>query len=189
MNDDQKKWLTDVGGKAVLQQKLSERQALKDAVAGKLGANIASKAGEIHTAMNRKATTGGKKPKTQKLLSGKGQIDEFDIDEMEDGYALETADHEQQLKAHHLVTQMSKDMDIMVDKIDPDTGAVIMEDVDELDSKGKPTGKTIKQPAKEPLFTKEEISKELYQPMVRGRLIPETFVPNEFSATKEMLDG
>lgn len=40
----------------------------------------------------------------------------------------------------------------------------------------------------EPLFTKQEIADEVYTPLVREQLLPETFVPNEYSAVQKMLD-
>lgn len=40
-----------------------------------------------------------------------------------------------------------------------------------------------------PLFTKGEIREELYDPLVREMVIPENFIPDSFSRTKQMLDA
>ena len=42
---------------------------------------------------------------------------------------------------------------------------------------------------KEPLFSKEEIQKELYTPLVQQRLLPETFVPDAYSAVQKMINA
>ncbi|MDR1497335.1 MAG: hypothetical protein LBS59_02795 [Puniceicoccales bacterium] len=39
-----------------------------------------------------------------------------------------------------------------------------------------------------PLFTKEELAAELWTPLVRARLLPETFVPDGYSEVQKMLD-
>ena len=41
----------------------------------------------------------------------------------------------------------------------------------------------------EPLFTDKELMDELYTPLVRDLVLPETFVPNKYSATQKMIDG
>lgn len=40
----------------------------------------------------------------------------------------------------------------------------------------------------EPLFSRQEIMDEVYTPLVREQILPETFVPKEFSAVQQMLD-
>ena len=40
----------------------------------------------------------------------------------------------------------------------------------------------------EPLFTQAELMAELWTPLVRERLVPETLVPNKFSEVKKMMD-
>lgn len=40
-----------------------------------------------------------------------------------------------------------------------------------------------------PLFTPQEISDELYDPLVREEVLPENFVPKEFSKTQRMIEG
>jgi hypothetical protein len=41
----------------------------------------------------------------------------------------------------------------------------------------------------EPLFTDKELMDELYTPLVRDLVLPETFVPDKYSATQKMIDG
>jgi hypothetical protein len=41
----------------------------------------------------------------------------------------------------------------------------------------------------EPLFSDEEIMNELYTPLVRDLVLPETFVPDKYSATAKMIEG
>jgi len=54
---------------------------------------------------------------------------------------------------------------------------------------------TIKRPGKNgdpeegPLFTEQEITDELYTPLVRERLLPETLVPKDYSETAKMIEG
>ena len=192
MEADKKKWLVELGGQATLQKALQERQAAKDAVMARAAAAVSMKAAEIYAGMNKKATKPGDKKKGALSLldeKGRGQIEEFDLDEMQDGYALDTEDHEAQLKAQHIAEQIAMEFDVEVDKIDPKTGAVVMKEVDEVDAKGAPTGKKIKVPEKERLFDEKEIGPVLYQPLVRQGLLPETLVPNKFSATHDMLKG
>lgn len=40
----------------------------------------------------------------------------------------------------------------------------------------------------EPLFSKQEVMDEIYTPLVREQILPETFVPKEYSAVQQMLD-
>ena len=41
----------------------------------------------------------------------------------------------------------------------------------------------------EPLFSDDEIMNELYTPLVRELVLPETFVPDKYSATQKMIEG
>ena len=41
----------------------------------------------------------------------------------------------------------------------------------------------------QPLFTDDEIEAELYAPLVRELVIPDTIINDRFSATKKMIDG
>jgi hypothetical protein len=192
MEADRKKWLVELGGQAALQKALHERQATRDAVMARAAAAVSMKAAEIYAGMNKKATRSGDKKKGGLSLldeKGRGQIEEFDLDEMQDGYALDTDDHEAQLKAQHIAEQIAMEFDVRVDKIDRKTGAVIMKEIDEVDATGALTGKKIQVPDQERLFAEEELGPVLYQPLVRQGLLPETLVPNKYSATHEMLKG
>ena len=193
MEAGKKVWLQELGAKATLQKALQDRQATKDAVMARAAAAVSLKAAEIYEGMNKKATRPNDKKKKDGLSlldeKGRGQIEEFDLDEMQDGYALDTDDHAAQLKAQHIAEQIAKEFEVEADEIDPDTGAVVLIEVDEVDDKGAPTGKKVKVPKKGPLFDAKEIGPALYQPLVRQGLLPETLVPNKYSATKEMLTG
>jgi hypothetical protein len=205
MNDAKRKWITELGGKAKLQQALQERQGKKDAILAKISGTVGAKAGEIRAGMKKKATSKDKEAKLDLLdAMGRGQIHEFDLDDMQDGFALSEEDTASVLKAGEFVVEMSQDLRVMVDAIDPKTGEPILEDVidpttglpieddvEEADDQG--ASKTVKkkrqQPKKEPLFADKEIGPAFYQPLVRQGLIPETLVPDKFSQTKGMLDG
>lgn len=41
----------------------------------------------------------------------------------------------------------------------------------------------------QPLFSEQEIADELYSPLVRERLLPETLVPSQYSETAKMIEG
>jgi hypothetical protein len=40
-----------------------------------------------------------------------------------------------------------------------------------------------------PLFSDQEIMRDFYTPLVREQIVPETFVPDRYSATKQMIDS
>ena len=52
----------------------------------------------------------------------------------------------------------------------------------------KPDG-TFFQSAPEPLFSTDEVSEELFTPLVREKLLPETFITGKYSQVQKMLDG
>lgn len=81
-------------------------------------------------------------------------------------------------------TSATKAMAILVgekDKLDAQTTLR-----SHIDDKAKPP--RIVQ-ATEKLFTDKELMDELYTPLVRDLVVPETFVPDKFSATQKMIDG
>jgi hypothetical protein len=62
---------------------------------------------------------------------GRGQIEEFDLDEMQDGYALDTEDHEAQLKAQHIAEQIAMEVRRPGRQDRRQAGAVVMKEIDE----------------------------------------------------------
>ncbi len=168
LDDKQKQWLTRLNAKATAKQALDKRRAEKEALTLQVRHQISEDGDWLFERMNLEVSDG---KHTQRVLNYglRDQTTEFDLDEMLDGYALES---EEDLAKH---AEAGRFLNLMVKNFD--------KEVDELDENGQPTGKKV------PLFSKEELAEEYYRPLVREGLMPETMVPNEFSETKEMLTG
>ncbi len=107
------------------------------------------------------------------------QTTEFDLDERQDGYDLTSEeDVARHLEANRVVTQLTQMLDMEVDE------PVLQGDgTPELDNKGLPKTRKVR------LFDESDLGPEVYQPLVRQGLMAETFVPDKYSETREMLDG
>lgn len=165
---DKLEWIQNFSKSAKLQGALEERRQMKDAILSKVAADILEIGGELFANMNLRVSDGDKEQ--QVLNYGlRDQTTEFDLDEQQDGFTLMSEeDIGKHLEANRTVTELTKQLDVMVD---------------ELDENGVATG------AKVRLFSKEEIADEVYEPLVRQGLLAETFVPDEFSKTKKTIDG
>jgi hypothetical protein len=101
---------------------------------------------------------------------GREQMDEFDWAEQEEGWNLMTdAGLEAHARATELISNFSEEMENATVEIENPPGSGQMEKV--------------------PLFDKDDIANELYTPLVREGLLPETFVPDDFSRTKKQIEG
>lgn len=196
LTEPQKNWLAQLNGNIVRQQALDQRESQKLALLAKLAKDREAHKEELSKAMGQKVTTRPSKKMVQegRGVEGKGddmdvrhkkgdQTKSFDIDDQRDGFRLAASDgtieewdpntgnqekFQEHLAAAREIEAMADEMErAMTDEIGPD---------------GKPTGKQV------PLFSKEDIVNELYAPLQRRGLLAETFVPDKYSQTKEMLD-
>jgi hypothetical protein len=161
-------WLAQLDQKAVSQQALDRRLKLKQATLTKLAGDVRAVGERLYQDMNLRVTDGAK---SQRVLDygDRDQTAEFDLDEMQEGFALDNdEDLAKHLEAGRIVTGMARQLETPVDEIGPD---------------GQPTGRQV------PLFDRKEVAEELYRPLVRQGLLAETFVPDDFSQTKELLRG
>ncbi len=168
LSEKQKQWLNVLDSQAKIKQVLDERRAQKEAMMLQIRQQLV-KDGEWLLDKMQLDVSDGKK--TQKLLNyeERDQTTEFDIDEMLDGYTLES---DEDLAKH---SQAGRFITLLAKKLD--------QQVPEIDENGKETGKMV------PMFSNEEIAQEYFRPLVREGLMPETLVPNEFSETHEMIKG
>ena len=150
----------------------------KDAILSKVSRDVLSVESQLYNDMNLKVSDG---KNTQRVLNYglRDQTTEFDIDEQQDGYTLisdeDTAKH---LEGARIVTELSKQFDAKVEVIKRNKDGTPV-----LDNAGKPVKEMVD------LFSTQEIGEDFYQPLVRQGLMPETFVPNEYSETHEMIEG
>lgn len=168
LNPEKLDWLAQLDQKAVVQQALDHRLKLKQATLTKLAGDVRTVGDRLYQDMNLQVTDGAK---SQRVLDyrDRDQTAEFDLDEMQEGFALENdEDLAKHLEAGRIITGLARQLETPVDEIGPD---------------GQPTGRQA------PLFDRKEVAEELYRPLVRQGLLAETFVPDDFSQTKELLRG
>lgn len=205
----QKSWLDKLDAKASAQTKLQAREDQKLAVMTKLFRDRESHEKELYTGTAQTVIQEGtgKTQQTQNFVT-RDQRKLFDMDEQRQDFVLselvtdelgedevqaeggidpETGEPRQQKnfqkmqKAGRIVDSLARQMEEEVDELDEDGNPVTYEE-------DTPNGKVTKN-KKVPLFSTAEVKEELYTPLVRRGLVPETNVPDDFSATKEMLDG
>ncbi|WP_158080766.1 hypothetical protein [Pelomonas sp. KK5] len=197
MNDLQKDWLTKLDAALAAQKNLDTRQQLKHALVAKLASDREEHSQQIfdgsdQTLVNEK----GEKLKGLDYVKHR-QDKEADIDDQALGYRLAGVDgqmeewdpktgtqeqFQKQLAAQRRVSQLAMEMEQqMGDELDKDGNLVYPTDKDGRRTSDKPN--------QVPLFGKEEIASEIYDPLKRRGLIPETAIPDKFSRTKEMLKG
>lgn len=102
-------------------------------------------------------------------------------------------DQSQALDSDEAGPKLTKQVDAATIKLGYEAQGILSE-LKELLAGQVTTRTSIKQDAlvedkSAPLFTKPEIREELYDPLVRELVIPENFIPNDFSRTKQMLDA
>lgn len=150
-----------------------EEQALKELKVAKAIAVLQSRKKEMREALNLSATTTeGGKEKVQNVRDPKGQQQKaFDAAEApnltEVPQGLANANEAYQF----LVDQSDILAAVKVERsfIEPKTGLIVSK--------------------RERLFTDDEIQEELYTPLVRELVVPETLIAPKFSATQKMIDG
>lgn len=196
LNTEQKDFLQRLNKKAVSRVAENNQQQIRDSLLEKLQNQIGDKVDRLK-GIHEKLEVKNEKGETQQVLNYqvRDQETEFDIDEQYyEGYRLVEDDDSEgvdqnflmHLEAAHIVTDMSRELETEITVQVPD-----------LDTNGDPqfgpSGELITKTVTKKLFEGEDLKKalgsELYQPLVREGLMPETFVPDEFSETKEMLDG
>jgi hypothetical protein len=201
-------WLTKLDSKAKAQKNLQERADMKAALLTKLLRDRQDSEDDLIKGTSQRVIKEGTK-KTQKTQDYilRDQTKLFDMDDQRQGFVLGTVvksigkkrgkveveqwnkmtgeqkRFQEMQEAGRVVDSLALQMQEEVDELDDDGNPVTYEEVDQK------TGKKVRKTKKVPLFSGPELKEELYTPLVRSGLIPETNVPNEFSATKEMVDG
>jgi hypothetical protein len=153
-------WVEKLVSKAAKREKLEKKRSKQDAAMSQLAGRIEEAQNQLRDIMDLTVQTeDGKKQKTLDYKERK-QTAEFDIDDVKDGFFKMSPDD---LEKHAQAAQMIESLyDQLADLKDPDD-----------DSKS--------------LFDdEEELAEELYSPLKREGLLPETFIPNKFSETHEM---
>lgn len=194
LTNPQKSWLTKLDGALKVQENLNARNRNRDALLVILAESREQNSQEIHAGSDQ--TLVNEKGETLKGLDyvKHRQDQEADIDDQNLGYRLagldggmeewdpETGTQEQfqkQLQAQRHVSDMARRMQAaMTDELDEDGNLVYP--VDDKGNKGD-------KPNQKRLFSDEDIAAQLYDPLKRRGLIPETAIPDEFSRTKDML--
>ncbi len=158
----------------------SQEQALKQALLAKAFKVVEAAKEEMRKAFDLQVTTreDDGSEQVQDVRDEKGRQERaFDTAEAPKAISV-TGKTDKSLTA----TDATKAMSILVGESD-ELGAVMV-DRSYADEK---TGTIKTKPAK--LFTDDEIMDELYTPLVRDLVLPETFVPDKFSATQKMIDS
>ncbi|WP_149535786.1 hypothetical protein [Siccirubricoccus phaeus] len=159
-----------------------EEQALKDALIAQAIAAIEPEKERIRAACDLEATTAeepGGKEKTQRVRDKDGRQERaFDSMEAPKMTRAATGRKDKKLTA----TDATQAMALVVQESDRLAAELVQRSyIDEV--KGVIATKSAK------LFTNDEIMNDLYTPLVRQLVLPETFVPDKFSATQKMIDG
>lgn len=199
LDTQQMEWLSKLNVKARVQRELDEREDAKNAMLVQLFRDREDQQDDIRGGTNQ-AVINEKTGKKQRTF-GKTEANEFDLDEQRQGFVLaelvedelsgkkrfkaeewdeetgEQTQFQKLQKAGRIVSSLALEMQKEVDALDDEGNLEMVYDKGALVRK------------KVPLFSDEEIKEELYTPLVRSRSLPETNVPDDFSATKQMLDG
>ena len=171
----QREWLTSISGLAIAHAVQDKKRNEKDARSREMGVKVGLAKETIRSEFDIKLKKKGLGSGI-KVLDEKGtQFDEYDISDY-DNFEMKQEYLAQMSDALAKVERIAKEMrEAMTEKIDEATGEPV---------KGK-DGK----PIMVPLYTDEEIAEEVYMPLVRERLMPESLVPGKFSKTQEMIDA
>ena len=184
MDDKQAKWIDELTHAAGERKQEKVKWDARDRALTQIRSKIASNRDRLLTDMNlivyddesavvvtEKGETVEKKGKSKKdkkhqqdILDyeSRDQILEFDLAEQSEGWNLMTdKDLERHAEASNLINDMVGELESATVKIGDKT---------------------------EHLFNKKDIANEFYTPLVREGLMAETFVPNEYSSTHEMIE-
>ena len=160
LSEHQTAWVKDFTGLAAAKQSFDDEIGLKRAIVAEVRKSIDSNKEKLKDAISFE-------------VGGRKSLDE-------DGSQLSEADATEYGKADLTWDQMKKINGV----------ASFMETLQR-----KMEAATIKRPNKNgfledsPLFTEQEITDELFTPLVRERLLPETLVPKDYSETAKMIEG
>lgn len=170
----QREWLGSIAGLALVQRAQEKQRSAKDVrmreMAGKVDFAKETIRAEFEIKLKKKRGFGS----IQVLEEEGTQVDEYDISDYEK-YEMRSEYLSQMSSALAKVEQIAKEMrEAMTEKLDQLGNPV-------LDEQGKPI--------MVPLYTDEEIAEEVYMPLVRERIMPESMVPGRFSKTQEMIDA
>jgi len=178
MKENEINWLKALKGKAKAQDAVVERQQKRDVILDNLEGQVQKMRFELHEGMSQTVTDGKREQKT--LEYGlRDQVGEFDTDEMHDGFALKNDEDFAALQSTAVrIMKLKNELELEVDVLGPDGNPIV-----ETDADGNQVNKRVR------LFSDQEISKEFFRPLVRQGLMPENFVPDAYSETKEMIEG
>jgi len=208
---EQEAWLRELGAKLEEQDEADKRQKLKSAMLAQLISDLGKNVSGLLLTKNDKDVVhlvhGGMDQRFMNEKTGaKGiafatdEAEEFDLASQIEGMVLAADEKGKRADNFEGGRKEKKDKDDVFPEQSQEQyqkfeqARLVLELVTRqmheakvLDKNGEPLldddGKPI------PLFTPEELEKELYTPLKRRRLLPDTFIPDEYSATKKMLDG
>ncbi len=185
--DEKKKWLAGLGAKATEQEDFQKKHRIKEAVAAKMSQEIRKRGQELFDGMNLVVAVDGKKKMNVIEYGLLDQTRVFDLDEMQDGYELYGDADPKDPEAMRLAQEKEMSKHLQAQRIVMELSAELEGEIELLDDNGQPTGEKVKLSDDKDAL-KELLRDELYEPLVRQGLLSETFVPDEFSTTREMLD-
>ena len=160
LNEHQVIWVQEFTGLAAIKQSFDDETALKRAIIAEVRKSIESNKAKLVDAVTFEVA--GRKS----LDQGGSQLSEADSTE----YGKADLNWDQMKKINavgNFMTALERKMEAATIKRPGKNGA--MED--------------------QPLFTDQEITDELFTPLVRERLLPETLVPKDYSETAKMIEG
>ena len=165
----EKDWIDKLAVQANVSAAIAKRREQKDAILQRMATQMESRRDEILQKI--KQLKAGDGQEAMKLLDyvSRDQTQEFDLADQANGMVLSDEAQKTLTEIGVLMDNLSRDLDAKVKTINPQTGA---EEDPEV-----------------PLFSKGDLKKELYQPVVRQGMMSDTFVADEYSDTAEMLKG
>jgi hypothetical protein len=188
--DKQIDWLRSVNAKAVESYDQMMLRRARDARTQQLQVAVDERTRRLREDLAIRMR-GGRGDDKQLLSYGRrDQTLEFDTDDLQDGYVLDEGDVERYMDAQRVLGELLPLMDDQASWPEVDgNGDPVLEPV--LDEQGEPVmsggSPVMRQKMKSgPLFSDKQKGAELYHPLVRQGLLPENFVPDQYSETREM---
>lgn len=162
MDDKQAKWIDKLTHASGERKEEKVKWDARDRALTQIRSKIAGKKGDSLIEDMQVTVSYGEKNEKTLDYETRDQIKEFDWAQQSDGYnSMSDTDLEKHARAANLINTLVSELESATVKIGDKT---------------------------EHLFNKKDIANEFYTPLVREGLMAETFVPNDYSRTHEMIE-
>ena len=192
LNEEQMSWLSQLGHTARKQRSQNTINAKKTAILDKFHEQREKNFDTILDGMQIKVARMGKNGKVETQDVYREDLDQtktFDVDEQRQGWRV-AKQGGKEIEGEE--TEGSKNGQEFLEQPEFDKFSKARHLLIQMTDEAHGAKKTIKhrdgKTTEKPLFTDEELSSEIYDPLVR-RGVPETFIGNDFSRTQKMTKG